>query len=68
MTKQTEFIERNIKTELERLGYTKEQVSRATESVVEMYMHGGNWPKGKVYEELLKHAKKVAGKVKRKSK
>lgn len=68
MTKQAEFIERNIKAELERLGYTREQVSRATESTVDLYMNGGNWPKGKVYEELLKHAKKVAGKVKRKSK
>lgn len=62
MDKQEEFIERNIKAELIKQGFTPESSAAAAREALAKYRNGCNWKMGKVFETLLKEAKKTAKK------
>jgi len=62
--KQADFIYNNIKQELIKIGHDEAKAASTAEQAKNKYLSGSNWAMGKVYETLLKDAKKAAGKVK----
>lgn len=68
MDKIEEFITKNIASELMKIGHSPEKSKTIAESAAATFRREGNFPTGKVFDTLMKQAKKSAGKPPKKEK
>lgn len=62
MTKQGDFIEANIFRELIKIGHSESKSRMVAKSMALKFERQGDFPKGKVFDTLMKEAKKAVGK------